>query len=96
MVKRLSKDCCSAVLAISGAVLMMFCLGHFYTLGNMSPYIMSYLWTRLGDKAASNSLAVWLSAGSLACQGIALPVAGILVNKIGVRPILIFSLLTHR
>ncbi len=75
---------------------MMILLFLFLRKGNMSPYLMSYLWFIGGDKSVHHSLTVWLSAGSLACQGLALPISGTLVLKIGFRPIIIFSLISNR
>nr|VZI16974.1 unnamed protein product [Spirometra erinaceieuropaei] len=68
----------------------MFTLGHFYTVGNMSPYIMSYL-RKYVEPHLKNSDAIWLSAASLASQGLAMPLSGLILLKTGFRIIVICS-----
>ncbi len=69
---------------------------YFILLGNMAPYMISYMWYIGGDKTVHHSLTGWLIAGTLAVQGLALPLSGILVLKIGSRPIILFSIICYR
>ncbi|VDN09782.1 unnamed protein product [Dibothriocephalus latus] len=60
----------------------------------MSPYLMSYLNKYV--EPVKNSDAIWLSAASLACQGVAMPLSGLILLKIGFRPIVILSCILNR
>ncbi|KAK4475890.1 hypothetical protein MN116_001136 [Schistosoma mekongi] len=59
---------------------------------NMVPYIMGYIQT-LVDQNISNQAAIWLSAIALAVQGIAMPIGGIVADKLGFRLVVALSCL---
>uniref|UniRef100_A0A0X3NL07 Monocarboxylate transporter 9 n=1 Tax=Schistocephalus solidus TaxID=70667 RepID=A0A0X3NL07_SCHSO len=84
------KDNFCAFLAIFGSMLIILTFGNFYSVGNMSPYIISYL-HEIVDKNIGNNQAVWLSAASLAVQGLCMPFAGMLAMNIGFRTLMISS-----
>ncbi|KAH8864039.1 Oxalate:formate antiporter [Schistosoma japonicum] len=58
----------------------------------MATYIMSYIAANV-DKDISDSSAVWLSALGLGCQGIAMPIGGLIGRKFGPRSTMIATLI---
>ncbi|CAH8566117.1 unnamed protein product [Schistosoma turkestanicum] len=86
------KELIYGILVVIGAFCLHFSLGHFYTVSNMATYIMSYIAARV-DKTISDSSAVWLSALALGCQGLAMPVGGLMGRKFGPKSTMIASLI---
>ncbi|KAL5964185.1 putative MFS-type transporter YbfB [Taenia solium] len=83
-----------AVRAITGCVLIIFTFGNFYSIGNMSPYIISYIRKNV-DKNIKPIDAIWLSGVCLGVQGIFMPIAGLLALKTGVKFIVGMSCLLN-
>uniref|UniRef100_A0A5K3FUK8 MFS domain-containing protein n=1 Tax=Mesocestoides corti TaxID=53468 RepID=A0A5K3FUK8_MESCO len=64
------------VLCVIGGFLYHLALGYFYTVGNMNPYIISYM-------GIKSSQAAWFSSTILALQAVFMPTGAILATKIG-------------
>lgn len=84
-----------------GGILIHFAFGHFYTigifirlhlmnLGNLAPYMMSYLKIRVDPNVEMGS-AVWISAIALSMQGVSMPIGGALLPFIGYRAVVILG-----
>lgn len=85
------------VLCVIGGFLYHLALGYFYTvgmllkiiwfgwLGNMNPYIVSYM----GIKESETS---WFSSTILACQAVFMPFGAFLATKINYRIVLIIAI----
>ncbi|CAH8871585.1 unnamed protein product [Trichobilharzia szidati] len=86
------KNLYQGLLTVLGSFLLHLSLGHFYTVANMSTYILSYTAARV-DKYISNDQATWLSALGLGCQGIAMPLGGMLSKKFGPRASMIATVI---
>ncbi|CAH8659911.1 unnamed protein product [Schistosoma rodhaini] len=86
------KDLLYGILVIIGAFCLHFSCGHFYTISNMTTYIMSYIAARV-DKNISDSSAVWLSALGLGCQGLSMPIGGFMGRKFGPKSTMIATLI---
>lgn len=78
------------IIAIVGAVMIHFTFGNIYTIGNMIPYIKSYITKRVDSQLDERSL-VWMAAVSLGIQGISMPFGGALSRRYGFRIVLIIS-----
>ncbi|BHF74361.1 hypothetical protein SprV_0501744700 [Sparganum proliferum] len=74
------------VLCVIGGFLYHLALGYFYTVGNMNPYVISYM----GIKSSQSA---WFSSVILALQAISLPAGGALTKKVGFRPVLLLGIL---
>lgn len=61
----------------------------------MAPYIASYV-QRYSDPAFNKGLIVWVSAASLAAQGLFMPLGGILARKIGDKLVIIIGSVVNR
>ncbi|KAL5106085.1 Oxalate:formate antiporter [Taenia crassiceps] len=61
-----------------------------YTIGNMTPYLASYV-AKYIDPHFNNGLVVWVSAAALAAQGLFMPFGGILTPKLGVKLVIILG-----
>ncbi|CAH8619106.1 unnamed protein product [Heterobilharzia americana] len=81
------------LLVVLGAFSVHFSLGHFYTISNMAPYIISYIAARV-DSNITNREAVWLSALGLGCQGLGMPLGGMVAMRFGPTVSMILTLLT--
>ncbi|VDN36404.1 unnamed protein product [Dibothriocephalus latus] len=77
------------ILSVIGAVLIHLSFGYFYTIGNMNPYLIAYM-------KVSKSQSVWFNSVSFAMQAVSMPVGGILVLKIGFRPVTIMGMILSR
>lgn len=64
-------------------------------LGNMSPYIISYIRSKV-YRFINPIDAIWLTGVCLGVQGIFMPIAGLLVLKLGVRFIVAISCMLNR
>nr|VZI46449.1 unnamed protein product [Spirometra erinaceieuropaei] len=64
--------------------------GCMYTIGNMAPYIASYIISNV-DREFNKGSVVWLSAAALASQGLFMPLGGLLAPKLGVRLVVIIG-----
>lgn len=80
------------MIAIFGGILIHFTFGHFYTIANMVPYMMSYTIARV-DPNVNQQLKVWLSGLALGIQGISMPIGGFLAKRFGFRIVVILSCL---
>nr|CAH8871708.1 unnamed protein product [Trichobilharzia regenti] len=87
------KDLIRGLSVVAGAFMVHFSLGHFYTISNMATYIISYIYARV-DSSITDREAVWLSALGLGCQGIGMPIGGLLAVKFGPTAVMILTLLT--
>nr|CDS29581.1 oxalate:formate antiporter [Hymenolepis microstoma] len=74
------------VLCVLGGFLYHLALGYFYTVGNMNPYIVSYMGIRPSEAA-------WFSSTLLALQATFMPIGGILASKIGYKFVLIIAMI---
>ncbi|VDD84238.1 unnamed protein product [Mesocestoides corti] len=63
-------------------------------LGNLTPYMMSYLKIRVDPNLDPGS-AVWISAIALAMQGLSMPLGGAAAPKIGYRAVVIIGSLIN-
>ncbi|CAH8619047.1 unnamed protein product [Heterobilharzia americana] len=90
--KKESESTFFGCIAISGAVLIHFTFGYFYTVANMVPYIMGYVQT-LVDPTLPNQASIWLSAVALGAQGISMPVGGMIASILGFRLVVAVSCL---
>ncbi|CAL8075693.1 unnamed protein product [Calicophoron daubneyi] len=79
-----SKTLLFGILSVIGGTLVHFTFGHFYTIANMVPYIMSYVKARVNPDV-DDGLAIWLSALALGAQGITMPLGGITARRFGFR-----------
>ncbi|KAL5961353.1 Monocarboxylate transporter 14, partial [Taenia solium] len=84
------KELLLGILSVIGGILIHFSYGHFYTIGNLAPYMMSYLKKRV-DPSLDVGSAVWISAIALAMQGISMPLGGAILPKIGYRAVVIIG-----
>ncbi|KAH9281985.1 Oxalate:formate antiporter [Echinococcus granulosus] len=73
------------VLCVLGGFLYHLALGYFYTVGNMIPYVVSYMGIKSGEAA-------WFSSTLLALQAIFMPTGAMLATKVGYRPVLIIAM----
>ncbi|CUT98823.1 oxalate:formate antiporter [Echinococcus multilocularis] len=73
------------VLCVLGGFLYHLALGYFYTVGNMIPYVVSYM-------GIKSSEAAWFSSTLLALQAIFMPTGAMLAAKVGYRPVLIIAM----
>ncbi|VDD82438.1 unnamed protein product [Mesocestoides corti] len=94
MFKKPSRNTLQGCLAVTMACFALAPLGHITTLANMVPYLVSYM-RKHTDAKAVYSLAIWLSCGLHATQGISTPLTAALLPKIGYRPLLIVSWIIH-
>lgn len=60
------------------------------SLGNMIPYIASYM-AKQNDGQFNNGLVVWLTAAPFLTQGIVMPFGGMLAAKIGSKLVVMFG-----
>uniref|UniRef100_A0A5K3EW76 MFS domain-containing protein n=1 Tax=Mesocestoides corti TaxID=53468 RepID=A0A5K3EW76_MESCO len=67
-------------LTIVGAALFHLSLGYNYTIGNMNPYLISYMNITAGET-------VWFHAVVISGQALSMPLGGYLESKIGFRPV---------
>ncbi|KAL3848576.1 hypothetical protein ACJMK2_019426 [Sinanodonta woodiana] len=74
-----------AVVVILGGILIHLTLGTFYTFGNFSPYIISYLRYRSGEKDLKNVDSLWVQNVGKVTQCIGMVVGGLIFKKFGVR-----------
>lgn len=72
------------VLTIAGGFLIHLSLGTFFTIGNMTPYIISYLRNREGYQV-TYSYGIWINALSYLGQGSLMALGGLLEKRIGGR-----------
>nr|CAH8871706.1 unnamed protein product [Trichobilharzia regenti] len=86
------KNLYQGLLTVLGSFLLHLSLGHFYTVSNMAPYILSYIAAKV-DKTITVEKAVWLSALGLGFQGIAMPLGGVLSKKFGPRAAMMATVL---
>nr|CDS31538.2 Monocarboxylate transporter 14 [Hymenolepis microstoma] len=61
-----------------------------YTIGNMIPYVASYVAKQNGG-IFNNGLVVWLTAAPFLTQGIVMPFGGMLAAKVGPKLVVIFG-----
>ncbi|VDN13792.1 unnamed protein product [Dibothriocephalus latus] len=64
--------------------------GCMYTIGNMTPYIASYIKTYI-DPEFNKGSTVWVSAAALAAQGLFMPFGGLLAPRLGVRLVVVIG-----
>lgn len=69
---------------VFGGFLIHLTLGNFFTLGNMSTYLMSYLRSRDGS-SVTYSYSIWISSLMYLGQGTLMAVGGMLERRIGAR-----------
>ncbi|VDM16332.1 unnamed protein product [Hydatigera taeniaeformis] len=73
------------ILCVLGGFLYHLALGYFYTVGNMIPYVVSYM-------GIKSSEAAWFSSTLLALQAVFMPTGAILATKLGYRPVFIIAM----
>ncbi|VDK22493.1 unnamed protein product [Taenia asiatica] len=73
------------VLCVLGGFMYHLALGYFYTVGNMIPYVVSYM-------GIKSSEAAWFSSTLLALQAVFMPTGAMLATKLGYRPIFIIAM----
>lgn len=78
------------VVTVAACFLLTCTLGVSYTFGNLDPYLTSYLRNATGDPETDYTKTLWLSQASSLVISVALPVVGLLANRI---PLKIFLLL---
>lgn len=74
-----------AFLVIAGGFLVHLSLGTLYTMGNMAPYIVSYIRNQSHPSNLKQETTAWLSAAAVVGQGGAMLVGGLIMKKIGPR-----------
>ncbi|VDL60006.1 unnamed protein product [Hymenolepis diminuta] len=85
--------------AVDGALVVMagffihLSYGCMYTIGNMIPYIASYIADQ-NDGKFNNGLVAWLAAAPFLTQGIVMPFGGMLAAKIGSKLVVMFGSVT--
>ncbi|XP_076453917.1 apicoplast pyruvate carrier 1-like isoform X2 [Babylonia areolata] len=70
---------------IIGGVLIHLTLGTFYTFGNLSPYLTSYIRQNSSPKDLTYAESVWISALSGMGQGLTMYIGGSLEKRLGTR-----------
>lgn len=90
-----NKDTIHGVLNVIAGFLIHLSFGCMYTIGNMTPYLTSYV-VKYVDANFNIGLVVWVSAAALAAQGLFMPLGGILEPKIGTKVITILGCLINR
>ncbi|KAL3848528.1 hypothetical protein ACJMK2_019379 [Sinanodonta woodiana] len=74
-----------AVVVILGGILINLTLGTYYTFGNFSPYIISYMRARIGEKDLSNVDGLWVTNIAKVSQSIGNVIGGLLFKRFGTR-----------
>ncbi|KAM3174646.1 hypothetical protein ACTXT7_010120 [Hymenolepis weldensis] len=74
------------VLCVLGGFLYHLALGYFYTVGNMNPYIVSYMGIKPSEAA-------WFSSTLIALQAVFMPSGAIIATKIGYKLVLIIAMI---
>ncbi|KAL3848577.1 hypothetical protein ACJMK2_019427 [Sinanodonta woodiana] len=74
-----------AIVVMLGGILIHLTLGTYYTFGNFSPYIISYLRYRVGEKNRSNVDGLWVPNIAKVSQSIGNVVGGLLFTRFGTR-----------
>ncbi|VDD81080.1 unnamed protein product [Mesocestoides corti] len=85
-----SRDTVYGVLVVIAGFLIHLSFGCMYTIGNMTPYIASYV-IKYIDPQFNKGLVVWVSAAALAAQGLFMPLGGILAPKLGTKLVVIIG-----
>ncbi|VUZ42584.1 unnamed protein product [Hymenolepis diminuta] len=74
------------VLCVLGGFLYHLALGYFYTVGNMNPYIVSYMGIKPSEAA-------WFSSTLIALQAVFMPSGAIMATKIGYKLVLVIAMI---
>ncbi|EUB57554.1 Oxalate:formate antiporter [Echinococcus granulosus] len=85
-----NKDTIHGVLVVIAGFFIHLSFGCMYTIGNMTPYLASYV-VKYIDPHFNNGLVVWVSAAALAAQGLFMPFGGILSPRLGVKLVIILG-----
>ncbi|XP_070557984.1 apicoplast pyruvate carrier 1-like isoform X2 [Ptychodera flava] len=73
------------MVAVVGGILIHLTLGTFYTFGNLSPYLTSYIRERSKPSDLTYEMATWIFASAGVMQGSFMYFGGLLDKKIGAR-----------
>lgn len=91
----LKRDTIYGVLNVIAGFLIHLSFGCMYTIGNMTPYLASYV-AKYINPDFNKGLVVWVSASALAAQGLFMPLGGLCVQKIGVKVVVSLGCLINR
>ncbi|KAM3183884.1 hypothetical protein ACTXT7_009469 [Hymenolepis weldensis] len=84
------RDTIHGVLNVIAGFLIHLSFGCMYTIGNMTPYLASYV-AKYIDPNFNKGLVVWVSASALAAQGLFMPLGGLFAPKLGVKLVVILG-----
>ncbi|CAL8085004.1 unnamed protein product [Calicophoron daubneyi] len=87
---RCTRRTVNGVLAVIGGILIHLTYGHYYTITNLLPYMLSYMRTH-SDPDVRDGQSIWFSALTLAMEGIAMPLGGYAATKFGYRLVVSLS-----
>ncbi|XP_052217852.1 uncharacterized protein LOC127835450 isoform X4 [Dreissena polymorpha] len=82
----------AGLLTIVGGVIMHLSIGATYTLGNFSPYFVSYYRNRTAETELRNEDSLWLMTATLFGGAIGVSMSGLMVNRFGPRISLILGI----
>ncbi|XP_071085864.1 apicoplast pyruvate carrier 1-like [Haliotis cracherodii] len=74
-----------AYLAVFGGMFVHLTLGTFYTFGNLTPYVTSYLRNSTSEHDMDYSDSVWIFATAAVGQGLSMFLGGIISRRLGLR-----------
>ncbi|CAH8610676.1 unnamed protein product [Heterobilharzia americana] len=92
LMKETTRNLIFGCISVVGGILIHFGFGFFYSTANMVPYIMGYSIARV-DPNLPPTASIWLSALTLAMQGVSMSLGGITEKKFGFRLVVAISCL---